>query len=285
MNMKIDKVSINGQIASAGKVSLLDAGFTYGLSVFETFRVSNKKVFLLDEHLSRLYSSLEHLKIKQPDKDELASSLNRLIDEFSSQDDLFIRLMVSAGPGNLTLSKQNYDSPNIFIYGAKIPKLTTMERPAKILTSVNRQMPEYYPLIKTRLKTNSYLNAHLAQTELDNFKLENKISGHVEGILLSPDGYVSEALTSNIFWTKNGQLYTPPLELGILPGIIRNYIVETKSVKEELISPDELITADEIFLTNSVNYLVPLNSINEHEKPGISGKFYKDQLQKISRIL
>lgn len=279
--MKIDKVSINGKISTpdTGKIESVDAGFTYGLSIFESFRVSGKKVFLFDEHLKRLYSSLDYLMITRPNRDELEKYLSSIIAEFNLEDNLFIRLMISAGPGQLRLSKQSYNEPNIVIYAAKIPKFSATEKSAKILSSITRKVPEYFNITQARLKANGYLSAHLAQSELAQYEAKVKQTaahGHLEGILLSPKGYVAEALTSNIFWAKEGKLYTPPLSLGILPGIIRNEVVRKQKVQEKLITAEELKKTDEIFLTNSVNYLSPLAKINNIGKPGIAGDIFKN---------
>lgn len=274
--MKIDKISINGQIfeSSRAKISALDHALVFGVSVFETFRVSSGEVFLLDEHLARLKRSLEYLSIKNVKFEGLLQQLKTFIDDFDVHDDLFIRLMVTAGSSDLKLSQQQYVNSNILIYGSKISEFKPVEKQAKIIDSVNRSLPEYYPITKVRLKTSDYLSAGLAQVELDNYKKINNMHEHIEGILLTQEGYVAEALTSNIFWVKDGKFFTPPLSLGILPGIIRSFIIENEEVEEKLIKTNDLMSADEIFLTNSVNFICPLNKINDKILPGINGRAF-----------
>lgn len=287
--MKIEKISVNGKIFSANvaDINALDSGLTFGLVLFETFRASNKKVFLLQEHLARLYSSIDILGIKRPQKKLLITYLGQIINEFKPSQDLFLRLMVTGGNGELKLSNQKYGQPKVIIYAVKIPKFTPLEKSAKTLNSITRQPPEYFKLSKTRLKTNDYLSAHLAQTELDEFKQQNSLPAntHLEGILLSPSGYVAEALTSNIFWTKNGQLFTPPLSLGVLPGIMRQYLFESHGAREKLIKTKDLEAAEEVFLSNGVNFICSISKINNSQKAGIYGvaftKIFKKLLKDI----
>lgn len=274
--MKIEKVSINGLISPAdlANIDALDHALVFGLGVFETFRVSKGKIFLLQKHLDRLFISLDYLFIPKPKVPELTKQINNLVDQFSSDSDLFIRLMVTAGRAEFKLSDQKYNQPNVIIYAAKIDAYYSTPKSAKILSSINRQLPEYFAVTGRRLKTIDYLSASIAKAELAEFEKTQSLNCKLEGILLSPDGYVAEALTSNIFWVKEERLYTPPLSLGILPGVIRNSILRNNQVEEKLIRSKELEEADEIFLSNSVNYLSPLNQLNKTKFPGISGSTF-----------
>ena len=73
-------------------------------------------------------------------------------------------------------------------------------------------------------------------------------------------------MTSNIFWIKNDILYTPSLETGILPGIIRAWVIEKASalnldVQEGFYTKEDLLQSTECFITNSVQELVPISSL------------------------
>ncbi|MBW3569269.1 aminotransferase class IV [Candidatus Parcubacteria bacterium] len=267
MNIKIDKISLNGQIyeAEQAEISALDQGFMNGVGALETFRVSGGKVFLLHEHFDRLAASLKLLNISWPDeRSQYFMWIENIVKDIPSGHDGRLRFMVTAKAEKA--SDGNFLA-NTTIYLALIDKFAPRAKPAKILNSVHRQLPEYLSLSGVRLKTPDYLSAALAQKELD--------GKGGEGILLTPNGYVAEALTSNIFWANDGQLYTPPLSLGILPGIIRSDLILKQKAREKLITAKELEAAEEIFLTNGVNYLRPLSKINQIPKPGIAGTLFK----------
>jgi branched-subunit amino acid aminotransferase/4-amino-4-deoxychorismate lyase len=96
-------------------------------------------------------------------------------------------------------------------------------------------------------------------------------------LLLNTLGWVAEGATSNIFIIKDEKLITPPVAAGILPGITRAAVLEVAScldftAQEETFSPEELLRADEAFLTNSLMEIMPLVMLNEKKigsgKPG-----------------
>ena len=128
-----------------------------------------------------------------------------------------------------------------------------MEKEGVILKQV-RNTPEG----ALRLKSHHYLNNILGKREIGN--VVNK-----EGIFLTEAGYVAEGLF-RISFVKGEILYTPSLETGILNGITRAFIIKFAEelgieVKEGFFTKDELLSADEVFVTNSIQEIVPLNCI------------------------
>ncbi len=71
-------------------------------------------------------------------------------------------------------------------------------------------------------------------------------------------GQLTEGAVSNLFFIKNGRLYTPPVESGLLPGIIRSYLCQCYDVIEKPLYPEDIRTFDECFLTNSLMGLMPV---------------------------
>ena len=97
-----------------------------------------------------------------------------------------------------------------------------------------------------------------------------------EGIFLTKTGYIAEGLFRISFLLKNDILYTPSLETGILNGITRAFIIKAAEeldieVKEGFFTKDELLSADEVFVTNSIQEIVPLYRIEEKDFPGKVG--------------
>jgi len=100
-----------------------------------------------------------------------------------------------------------------------------------------------------------------------------------EGIFLTDKGYVAEGVTSNVFWVKNNVLYTPALQTGILNGITRQFVMNLAEkagmvVEEGLYKRYVLEEADEIFVTNSVQEIVPVRKMEENHFPGKSGEYF-----------
>lgn len=96
--------------------------------------------------------------------------------------------------------------------------------------------------------------------------LENRQAhglGMNERIFLNTKGQISEGTVSNIFFVRNGKLYTPDLSCGLLPGILREYLCETENVEEAVIYPAELGQYEECFVTNSLMGIMPVNQLGE----------------------
>lgn len=261
-----DKISINGQIydPAEARISPLDQGFMYGVGVFETFRVADGRVFLLNDHFDRLSSSLAVLS--QPgldDRKKYSRWIKEIVEAVNSPGDVRVRFNVT----------RYNNQTNVVIYAFSVDRLKPFSKKAMVIKNSVRNLPEYFNQTGFRIKSPNYLSANIAKAELSD--------DDMEGILLSPNGFVAEALTSNIFWTKAGKIYTPPLSLGILPGILRNYLLKTYSIKQQKITAKQLESTDEIFLTNGVNYLMPLDHINKITKPGITGVEYSKLFETI----
>lgn len=92
--------------------------------------------------------------------------------------------------------------------------------------------------------------------------------GAKEGVLLSPDGYLVDGTTSNFFWVRDGVVMTPSLDLGGLPGITRQEVLdlamaEGMPVEAGKYTPDSIFTADEAFCTNALIGVLPITAWNQ----------------------
>lgn len=134
----------------------------------------------------------------------------------------------------------------------KLPKVKDA-----VILNTKRNTPEG----PQRLKSHHYLNNIIAKRELGD--------GGNEGILLTSGGHIAEAIVSNVFWAKRGCIYTPSVNTGILNGITRQFIIlllrkQGLKIKEGFFTEDELLAADEIFLTNSIQEVVSIKTLNNH---------------------
>lgn len=247
-------------------ISPFDHGFLYGVGAFETFRVYKGFPFLLHDHLRRLQYAIDELEISYTiDVNEVSEMIQRLLRLNHLEDeDVTVRLNISAGIGEVGRLLQPYDHPTVLCFLRKAPTLGNVEKNAAVL-QIRRNTPEG----AVRLKSHHYLNNILGKRELRN-------SPDVEGIFLSEQGYVAEGIVSNIFWVKDNIVYTPSVETGILNGITRQFVIRSLEAlgilcKEGFYTQEELLSATEAMVTNSSQEIVPLKRINDQVFQGSDG--------------
>ncbi|MCA0993706.1 aminodeoxychorismate lyase [Pseudalkalibacillus hwajinpoensis] len=259
-------LTINGKLIDEKEaaISVFDHGYLYGVGVFETFRTYEGHPFLFGDHYKRLRNSLENLQISLPyTYDELLLQIKQTI-EANEMKDAYVRLNVSAGAGEIGLKTDEYLTPTVIVYVKAIGNPVRKTKRGVIL-SLRRNSPEG----EYRLKSHHYLNNILAKREVGS-------DPSIEGIFLSQDGRLAEGIVSNLFWFKNGILFTPDLSTGILNGITRQFVVHVArkmgiSVREGGFQRESLLEADEVFVTNSIQEIVPLFQIEQKPLPGLDG--------------
>lgn len=262
-------VYMNGELVSKEKatVSAFDHGFLYGVGLFETFRIYNGHAFLLEDHLQRLNESLSDLWIeKKFSKIEVERALSLLL-EINGYDNAYIRLNVSAGNGEVGLQVAPYEEPNVMIYAKPLPfaQDVIFEKKAQLLKT-RRNTPEGH----YRLKSHHFLNNIYAKREIGDVP-------DIEGIFLTANGELAEGVVSNIFWLKEGTLFTPSVQTGILNGVTRQFVMKLGvsldlKVEEGFYYPEDLESAEEIFITNSIQEIVGIKEWNGRHFPGKQGK-------------
>ncbi|ADI25141.1 MULTISPECIES: aminodeoxychorismate lyase [unclassified Geobacillus] len=260
-------VYINGAVVprEEAQLSAFDHGFLYGLGLFETFRTYSGHPFLLDDHLARLNKGLSELHIeRQFGRAEVVAIIEQLL-EANGLRDAYVRFNVSAGVGDLGLPIERYRNPTVIVYMKPLPPPVPPEGKEGVVLAARRNSPEG----NERLKSHHYLNNMIGKWELGH-------RPHAEGIFLNSDGAVAEGIVSNIFWVKDGIVYTPAPAVGILNGITRQFIIallkQLRIPVEEGVYPlSHLLQADEAFITNSVQEIVPLCRIGHCVYQGKNG--------------
>ncbi|MGN7388872.1 aminodeoxychorismate lyase [Sporosarcina sp. SAFN-015] len=267
---------MNGEFDQAEqlRISPFDHGFLYGAGFFETFRTYEGHVFLFKEHMERLRAALFEYRIDMPYSDEeILDAVHGLYVRSGGQDGYF-RLNVSAGVHDIGLAPSEYRSPNVILFRKELAATPRGTEKKAVWLETERNIPES----RIRHKSHNFLNNVRGRLELTSLK-------ELEGIFLTPHGHVAEGVTSNVFWVKDGELYTPSVETGILPGLTRAFILELGTqagmdVHIGLFRKSEVERADEVFVSNSIQELVPLSAVGEHTMPGASGVYY----QKLHRL-
>jgi len=279
-------VYINGELVpkSQAKISVFDHGFLYGDGVFESVLVSNGVAFKLKEHIDRLYDSAKVLCIEIPmSKEEMIKTVADVV-RANGFKDAYVRLIVTRGVGDLGLDPRKCQKPTIIIIVDKI-KLYDEGALSKgltaIISSVRRDRVD---ATTHEVKSMNYLNNILA-------KLEANAVGADEAIMLDDRGFVSEGTADNIFIVKDGVIYTPPRTCGILPGITRTRVMKLAEelgykVVEKDITPAEVLTADEVFLTGTAAGIVPVTKIaGRVVGDGKPGPITRKLMERFSKLL
>jgi branched-chain amino acid aminotransferase len=250
---------VNGRLVreSEPSLSVLERGLTLGDGVFETILAAETKLFRPDEHLKRLAQGAALLAIDLPPEEHLLAAAQETL----SADKLpaaVVRLTVSRGPDRgRGLDVHAGVAPTIIVRVSPYEPATAGQRGVSAVMSTVRRN-EKSPL--SRVKSLSYADNVLA-------RLEARRRGADDAILLNTAGEVCCASAANLFVLSGGTLTTPPMDSGALPGITRRCVMELAAVRgldvrEATIQPDDLWTADEAFLTNTVVGVVGLTSLD-----------------------
>lgn len=280
---------VDGKIVSEelATVSVFDHGLLYGDGIFEGVRFYNHQPFRLDKHLQRLFHSAKAIGLNIPySQDELENAINEVILEFK-QAEGYIRLVITRGKGPLGINPAQCKKATAFIIADHLNVMSAEVRNkgAKlIIASTRRLSPDG---LDPRVKSLNYLNHILA-------RMEANYANADEAILLNAQGHVTEGSTDNIFIVSDNKIFTPPVTDGALEGITRDVIFEIAheqglQCNEKTLSPYDLYTADECFLTGTAMELVPVSEIDGRKLSSCPGEvfqelqiLYKDKILKQS---
>jgi len=251
-------VHINGQLVPKEEATapLYDHGLLYGDGAFEGIRCYNGKVFKLDEHMTRLYYSAKALAIELPvTQDEMRTSLLELC-KVNDHQNGYVRLTITRGTFLGLDPKHSHGPANVYISTEQLTLYPqAMYDNGLTMIIVSTRVPPTF-VTDPRIKcTGKYTNNIQA-------KMEANRAGVGEGVMLNLEGYVMECTGDNIFIVKDGVIKTPPRSTCGLVGVTRNTVIELArsagiQVDEVLMTPYDVYTADECFLTGTGAEVIP----------------------------
>lgn len=280
-------VWINGDLVPKedAKISVYDHGLLYGDGVFEGIRVYGSRVFLLEQHVDRLYEGARSIRLEVPiPREQMVEEVNKTV-AANKITDGYVRLVVTRGGGYLGLDIRRTENPQVIIIADTItlyPEETYENGMALVTASTIRNHPA---ALNPRVKSLNYLNNIMA-------KCEATLAGCQEALMLNHNGEVSECTGDNIFIVKDGQIFTPPKDAGILEGITRNTVIDLAkdagvSVHQEAMTRHDIYIADECFLTGTAAEVVPVVSLDARVigdgKPGPITRDLRKRFQDFTR--
>ena len=249
-------VFLNGRFIPEEKatVSILDRGFLYGDGLFETVRVANGKPFRWRQHLERLWSGLEFLKIHLSFTPAQLSAAAEGLIQRNEMPEALLRLNVSRGVGLRGYSMRGANRPTVTMTLHEVPSSPRGRR----LVTARVRLVTSDPL--ARFKTCNKLPQILARAEAE-------AAGADEALLLNQEGWAVEGSSSNLFWIENGSLLTPPLSSGALPGVTRAIVFDFcrelgLECREANASVSQILESEGSFLTLSSLGLVEASHLD-----------------------
>lgn len=274
---------VNGKMLpkSQAAVSVFDHGLLYGDGIFEGIRIYNGKIFKLGQHMDRLYKCADKIFLDIGVSREEMIDIQRKCVEANGLKNGYIRLVVTRGEGSLGLNPYHCPKAGVICIADTISLFPPEMYEAGMRVALANRPKTPIACLDPRIKTLNYLNNIMAKCEA--IHLSNKLGitdpkdKLLEVIMLSTDGQVSEGSGDNIFIIKDGVVYTPPSDVGILEGITRRFVKDELCpmlnipVKEKLFGIEDVYNADEVFLTGSAAEMIAVREVITHDNLEVTG--------------
>ncbi len=248
------------------------------MGLFETMRCTGGRIFALNDHLDRLFTSAGQLAINNPyEKKYMTDAIAQTL-EANNLTDARLRLTLTNGPmaqGGETKATLLITATRFEPYPAEY-----YQKGVGVVLTDFRQNP-HDPIVKH--KTTNYFSRLLAL----NIAHQKKAA---EALWFTTDNRLAEGCVSNVFLIKDLTLYTPTLDTPVLPGVMRKTVcqiakAESISLIEKDLTIKDLLAADEVFLTNVIMLILPVVAVEAHTvgdgKVGPTTKKLMKYLEKI----
>ena len=214
-----------------------------GLGVFETIKFTNQKMIFFDEHMDRLFSNNIFFNFEKITKNKIHDIAIQTIKKNNLSDGLLKIIIIP--------KDEDLNDVEFYIFIRKLPQINTDS------VKIKFYLESSYPILrfKPAFKSLFYMGNMLAIKDAKN-------EGIFEPIFYNDNSIITEGAIRNIFFIKNGTIYTPNLNLGILEGVTRIKVLElgkklNYKISESMISYDDINKMDEAFITSTAIGVLP----------------------------
>ena len=248
---------LNGRFLPLAKVRIAanDRGFLYGDGLFETIRIHAGQPFLWEWHMMRFMDGAKSLHIPLPQsKESLLVNVHEL-GKLNSNSGCVMRIVLTRGAGERGYSITGDEQSTLLITQHPLP--APPNKPLSLVgTRARVAVGDPLAKVKSANKLGSVLAKHEAAER-----------GADDGLILNSDGNVTETSSANLFWVKDGTLFTPPISDGVLPGVSRRLVIDLASalgqaVREESIAPGCLQQVEAVFVTSATTGIIVVGQVN-----------------------
>jgi len=255
-----EKVFLNDRLVDIDKarISATDSGFLYGAGLFETMRSYNGVVFALKDHLDRLFFSTRALSIHHTyDRKYITDAIYKLL-QANKLTDARLRLTLSNGPMS---QPDEQRKATLLITAVKLqPYPAEYYKKGVLVVLCPFRQNAGEPTCGH--KTTSYFSRMIALNRAHQKRA-------AEALWFTTNNLLAEGCISNVFLVKDSVLYTAPIETPVLAGIARKTVCQIAlknsiNLVEKGLSIDDVLAADEIFLTNVIMQIMPVTAVEKH---------------------
>lgn len=256
-------VYLNGEFIDSdlAKISVFDQGFLYGDGIFESFRSIEKQLYQFSKHYQRLLQSAEALSYPIAFTQQQLEDILLQLSERNGWRNAYYRITITRGKGQIGFQRDMDNDLTCLIVGREFQGLDDHYYQQGIEVKVAQTRRNAPEAISPKIKSISNLNSLLG-------KLEAKVSGSFEVIMLNNKEHICEGSASNIFWTRGQWVFTPGASTGLLEGVTRSTIMQLCEDKLNLrvISGEfklqDLQFSDEVFITSTSLEVIPVVKVD-----------------------
>ena len=253
-------VFLNGEFMPEGEatVPIFDRGLLFADSVYEGFGILDSQIVDYEYHMNRLGRSLGELDMPWPmARDELLVAMMKLI-EMNNAVEGFMYLQVTRGSRDRSYLYDDQYEPTVFAFTQK-EKFAADAPPQPVALATTPDIR----WARRDIKTTNLLGQVMA-------KQAAHLAGAYEALMIAPDGDVTEAGSSSFFFIKDRELWVRPVSNDILHGITRQTMLRVAEqhqlkIREETYTLDQVLVAEEAFITAASIYVLPVGRIDDTE--------------------
>ena len=275
-----DYVVFNGEFYPVNQVpiSFNNRAFRYGDAIFETIKCNGHYPLYFNLHYKRLIKAMLSIKMdvsSLPREKELEDIIVKLLRKNKSYSSSRLRLEVFRdGQGLYTPTT---DSVSFIMESTELPSINYQINPKGLIVDVYTEMQKQYSPVSFFKNSNALLYILAAC-----YKKENKLD---DCLLINTDSKIIEANSSNLFWVKSNEIFTPSVFTGCIDGVMRNIVIDIindqtdkRIIETQGASAFELTEADEIFFTNAIQGIQWVVGFKEK-------RYFNQVAKKITKLL